>query len=146
MSFGRRQACGTPHSLPPLRSANWLCKPCGARNSSLSPLVADACCSIWAPGRSGLMRLRGDLNKVDIVITQMALESLQKKQSTLAPLDRPQNGVDCGAFLRCLVRPNRAGLWTGPESILGFRTEFTSRGVKTMPSSRRSQLPNPSAV
>lgn len=33
---------------------------------------------------SGLMRLRGDLNKVDIVITQMALESLQKKQSTLA--------------------------------------------------------------
>ncbi|CAJ1383990.1 unnamed protein product [Effrenium voratum] len=33
---------------------------------------------------SGLMRLRGDLNKVDIVITQMALEGLQKRQNSLA--------------------------------------------------------------
>jgi len=32
---------------------------------------------------SGLMRLRGDLNKVDIVITQMALENLHKKQVAL---------------------------------------------------------------
>ena len=30
------------------------------------------------------MRLRGDLNKVDIVITQMALENLQKRQAHLA--------------------------------------------------------------
>lgn len=30
------------------------------------------------------MRLRGDLNKVDIVITQMALENLQKRQVNLA--------------------------------------------------------------
>ena len=36
--------------------------------------------------RSGLMRLRGDLNKVDIVITQMALENLQKRQVHLAHL------------------------------------------------------------
>jgi len=33
---------------------------------------------------SGLMRLRGDLNKVDIVITQMALENLQKRQVHLS--------------------------------------------------------------
>eukprot|EP00434_Breviolum_minutum_P008755 symbB.v1.2.007716.t3/scaffold479.1/size198797/8 len=33
---------------------------------------------------SGFMRLRGDLNKVDIVITQMALENLQKRQVNLA--------------------------------------------------------------
>lgn len=32
------------------------------------------------------MRLRGDLNKVDIVITQMALENLQKRQAHLACL------------------------------------------------------------
>lgn len=32
---------------------------------------------------SGLMRLRGDLNKVDIVITQTALENLHKKQVAL---------------------------------------------------------------
>ena len=36
--------------------------------------------------RSGLMRLRGDLNKVDIVITQMTLENLQKRQVHLSQL------------------------------------------------------------
>ena len=38
------------------------------------------------------MRLRGDLNKVDIVITQMALEGLQKRQNSLAHLGE----VRCG--------------------------------------------------
>ena len=45
--------------------------------------------------RSGLMRLRGDLNKVDIVITQMALENLQKRQVHLSHLGYLRYSVGC---------------------------------------------------